>query len=219
MSIEFHCSRCGRLLRTGDDTMGRLAQCPQCGAQTQVPIPETSGSASSVPPASGGGSFDARAQQPADSTGYQAPYQATAGQALGQVAQVNQQYALDRVSGPAVSLIVTAVLGLVTGVLGLVINILQIGVIAAAAPRHAAMPAMFSAPVYIVFGSIGIIMSIVVLMGAIKMKGLENYGLAMAASIIAIVPCTSPCCFLGLPFGIWALVVLCDPLVKASFRS
>jgi hypothetical protein len=101
-------------------------------------------------------------------------------------------------------------------VLGLVFGVL--GVMATAAPRHA-VPVMFSVPVNIVLSSIGIIMSIIVLMGAIKMKGLENYGFAMAASIIALIPCTSPCCFLGLPFGIWALVVLCDPVVKASFRS
>lgn len=209
MSIEFHCSRCGRLLRTGDDTLGRMAQCPQCGAQTQVPTPEMLGSASSAPPSGGGGSFDSRSQQPADSTGYQTPYQSTPGHAPGQAPQVNQYYALQRVSGPAVSLIVTGVLGLVFGVLG---------VMATAAPRHA-VPVMFSVPVNIVLSSIGIIMSIIVLMGAIKMKGLENYGFAMAASIIALIPCTSPCCFLGLPFGIWALVVLCDPVVKASFRS
>jgi hypothetical protein len=39
MPIEFKCSQCGRLLRTGDETAGRLAQCPQCGSQTQIPQP------------------------------------------------------------------------------------------------------------------------------------------------------------------------------------
>jgi hypothetical protein len=32
-----------------------------------------------------------------------------------------------------------------------------------------------------------------------------------------MIPCLSPCCCLGLPIGIWALVVLLDNNVKASF--
>lgn len=51
------------------------------------------------------------------------------------------------------------------------------------------------------------------------MKSLENYGFAMAASIIALIPCMGPCCILGIPFGIWSLVVLSDPVVRSSFKS
>jgi hypothetical protein len=40
----------------------------------------------------------------------------------------------------------------------------------------------------------------------------------MAASIIAMIPCVSPCCLLGLPIGIWALVVLMKPEVKSAFH-
>jgi len=36
MSIEFRCARCQSLLRVGDDTVGRVAQCPICGTQTHV---------------------------------------------------------------------------------------------------------------------------------------------------------------------------------------
>lgn len=41
----------------------------------------------------------------------------------------------------------------------------------------------------------------------------------MAVSILSMVPCVSPCCLLGLPVGIWALVVLNTPEVKQAFRS
>jgi hypothetical protein len=50
-----------------------------------------------------------------------------------------------------------------------------------------------------------------------KMQKLENHQLAFTASILAMIPCVSPCCFLGLPFGIWALVVLNKPEVKSQF--
>ncbi|MCX7427048.1 MAG: hypothetical protein NTW96_15665, partial [Planctomycetia bacterium] len=39
MPIEFRCSQCGKLLRTGDDTAGKQAKCPACGAIVNVPRP------------------------------------------------------------------------------------------------------------------------------------------------------------------------------------
>jgi hypothetical protein len=54
--------------------------------------------------------------------------------------------------------------------------------------------------------------------GGLKMKSLESYGLAMAASIIVIIPLFgSCCCCIGIPIGIWSLVVLNKPEVKSSF--
>jgi len=55
--------------------------------------------------------------------------------------------------------------------------------------------------------------------GGLRMIKLKNYGLCIAASVIALVPCLSPCCCLGLPAGIWALIVLSRPEVKAAFES
>jgi hypothetical protein len=55
------------------------------------------------------------------------------------------------------------------------------------------------------------------LFGAIKMLRLQNRPMAMAAAIVAMVPCQC-CCLLGLPFGIWALVVLAKPEVKSAFH-
>jgi hypothetical protein len=70
-------------------------------------------------------------------------------------------------------------------------------------------------------GSLSNILSIaigaVILFGAVKMMRLQNLGLAMAASILAVIPCLSPCCCLGIPFGIWSLVVLNRPEVKSAF--
>jgi hypothetical protein len=65
---------------------------------------------------------------------------------------------------------------------------------------------------------IAILMSVVILLGALKMKKLESYGLAMTASILAMIPCLSPCCVIGLPIGIWALMVLSKPEVKSAFH-
>lgn len=64
-----------------------------------------------------------------------------------------------------------------------------------------------------------IIIAILIIVGAIKMKALRSYEFAYAAAILSVIPCISPCCgwILGLIFGIWAMVVLAKPGVKAQF--
>jgi hypothetical protein len=53
-------------------------------------------------------------------------------------------------------------------------------------------------------------------LGANQMRTLGSYGFAMTAAFLAVLPC-QPCCVLGLPFGIWALVTLNDEEVKDAF--
>ena len=37
-------------------------------------------------------------------------------------------------------------------------------------------------------------------------------------TVLSLIPCISPIGFIGIPFGIWALVVLCDNSVRMAFR-
>lgn len=37
MAIEFRCTQCGKLLRTGDETAGKHAKCPECGMVSMIP--------------------------------------------------------------------------------------------------------------------------------------------------------------------------------------
>jgi hypothetical protein len=64
-----------------------------------------------------------------------------------------------------------------------------------------------------------IIIAILILIGAIKMKSLRSYEFAYAAAILSIIPCINPCCgwVLGLIFGIWAMLALAKPGVKSQF--
>lgn len=64
-----------------------------------------------------------------------------------------------------------------------------------------------------------LVVSAFVIFGAVQMKGLKSYGLAIAASVVAVLPCVGPCCCLGIPFGIWSLVMLLKPEVKAGFEA
>ncbi len=124
-----------------------------------------------------------------------------------------------QVNGPAIGLIVVAVLGAVAQIASLIFNVAGASFVA----RHqmANQPAwanMFSGTVGVVSGLIALLLSGLIFFGATRMKKLENYGLAMAVSIIAMIPCFSPCCLIGLPIGIWAVVVLSKPEVKSAFH-
>lgn len=128
---------------------------------------------------------------------------------------------LQMVQGPAIGLIVTAGLGLVGCLLGIVFELAGV-TFGAMHNQSQNMPSwvnvMTSGGVSAVQSILGIGVSVVILLGALKMKKLENYTFSMIAAVIAMVPCLSPCCIVGLPIGIWALVVLNKPEVKSAFE-
>lgn len=64
-----------------------------------------------------------------------------------------------------------------------------------------------------------IVINIVILIGAIKMRKCQSYGLAMTASILCLLCDCCGCCGLGLGAGIWSLIVLSKPEVKAAFQQ
>jgi ABC-type proline/glycine betaine transport system permease subunit len=53
---------------------------------------------------------------------------------------------------------------------------------------------------------------------AFEMLKLKSHGVCMVASVLAIVPCLV-CCVIGLPIGIWSLIELNRPDVRAAFDS
>lgn len=62
--------------------------------------------------------------------------------------------------------------------------------------------------------------NLVVLAGGVQMIRAKSRGLAMFSSVLVMIPCvTSVCCLLGVPIGIWALVTLGKPEVKAAFAG
>jgi hypothetical protein len=129
--------------------------------------------------------------------------------------------AITQVQGPAIGLIVTAILGFLATIGAIIWNLVGAGM---ATSRPGINPeleqffTMFSGTLGVVSGVFGLVVSGLILFGALKMKKLENHGWAITASILALAPCISPCCFIGLPIGIWALVVLAKPEVKSAFH-
>jgi len=122
------------------------------------------------------------------------------------------------VNAPAIGLIVLAIVGALLQIASLILNLAGASFLASSQMPKEAWANMFSGTLAVVSSIIGILVSGLILFGGLKMKKLESYGLAMTVSIIAMIPCFSPCCVIGLPIGIWAVVVLSKPEVKSAFH-
>jgi predicted PurR-regulated permease PerM len=146
--------------------------------------------------------------------------------------------AKEKVSAPGIGLIITGVLSL----LGVVIGLVQVLVVGLGAQfdmqrkqidADPNMPADQKAqmknfldnyervlgvalpPMYLVAAAVGVL----TIVGGVKMRNLRGRGLAMTGSVLSMIPCLSGCCIVGLPVGIWALVVLNNPDVRAGFAA
>jgi|SRR5208282_2076123 len=141
------------------------------------------------------------------------------------VANDGHAAALQLVKGPAIGLKVTAILNLVLALWSLVklaffrtdLSQLYSGIPQFNDPQVQQLLHLTQGPLGIINSLFALAMSVLVLIGAAKMQALRSFEFAFAAAILAMIPCLTPCCVLGLPFGIWALVVLNKPEVKSQF--
>lgn len=127
-----------------------------------------------------------------------------------------------KLKGPAIALLICGPLGILLLIVDLVARIINVNTgnipVWGNAPG-AAEGALIGVYVGMVFDVIAAICQVVVIIGAVSMLKARTYGTAMAAAVISVVPCLSSCCIVGIPFGIWALVVLNDTSVKAAFHE
>ncbi len=150
----------------------------------------------------------------------------------------NAEAARKKILGPAIALIVVGVL---TIIYALYAGLSAALVLAGMNPMAAAQEAQFdqmaqsgqsaeqiemlrqfstlmAGPGGLVIAVLALFCGAIILLGAIRMKNLQSRGLAMTSAILGIIPCTSACCLLGMPFGIWGLVVMNDPSVRPYFK-
>lgn len=66
---------------------------------------------------------------------------------------------------------------------------------------------------------LGFALAVGIVYGGYQMYQLRNRTWAIVAGCISVVPCFSACCCLGIPLGVWALVVLARPEVKQAFEK
>lgn len=135
----------------------------------------------------------------------------------------------DKVKGPAIALVIVGVIGLLFGLFGILNSVLGLGLGMAQMeqlkqsgeelPEWALWLVGGGAGVMqIVANLVGIACSAFVVYAGLQMQALKNHTLCQVASVIAMIPCISPCCCIGLPIGIWALLVLNKSEVRQSFN-
>lgn len=125
-----------------------------------------------------------------------------------------------KIQAPAIALIIVGALGLLGSIYG-VINALIAAppVLPPDMPDFARQMMLNSiGPVAAAINGVFVIVGIVILIGGVQMLRLKSWGLSLTASILAMVNFSSCCCILGLPIGIWALVILLSEDVKRRFR-
>ncbi|MGD9161573.1 MAG: hypothetical protein PVG39_24380 [Desulfobacteraceae bacterium] len=122
-----------------------------------------------------------------------------------------------KVKLPAIFLIVTAGLGILLNLFSIVSSMLGVGSMGSS-PELEKFAPWLTGSLTIAFSVIGIIIGLFIIFTSMKMMKMEKWGLALTGAIVAMVPCVSPCCILGIPFGIWAIVVLSNAEVKAAFK-
>jgi hypothetical protein len=209
MSIEFHCTGCGKLLRTSDDAAGRQAQCPACGAVLTVGDDSVGGPSNYVP--------STPPPLPRAPSGYPTPadgmnpFQAPSDPGTAPIVGGDPR---GRVAGPAIALMVTAALGAIFYAIYVLIGLLMIvGVVPI---QNNGQDPRFTGALLVGMYGLGLACCSITYYGALKMKSLESYALAMTSAILSMIPCG--CCILGIPFGIWALVVINDQQVRDAFK-
>jgi len=229
MPIEFQCQSCRKLLRVGDSAGGKRAKCPECGTINDVPAPaapapfefsaespveqspfgrqRTSGESFAEP-------FQRRAPGPENDNPYASPNVPQPAR----IAMPPSAPALERVSGPAMALIVMGAIGALFAVGGALFNLLAAG-LGIGEQDGELLPFAVGAGLQVVGALVGLAKSGVMIYGGLQMKNLQSHSLAMTAAILAVIPCISSCCCLEIPFGIWALMVLNEPEVRNAFHS
>lgn len=128
---------------------------------------------------------------------------------------------LQMVRGPATFILVLAILNILACLWGLVSGNVenQLSEIPNIPPAYLDflrnIAFLFGVPANIV----GLVLAIICVIGSLQMMKLKQYGLAMAAAILMLIPCSGCCCCLNIGAGIWALVVLLKPEVKSAFQQ
>lgn len=123
------------------------------------------------------------------------------------------RYAKAECSASAVGLIVVGALTILFGALRLV---LVGGVLATGATDEDEQLAM---AVGIAVGVYSLVMGAFVVYAGSRMREAKNYPLCMIGCVLVLIPGISPCCILGLVFGIMGITKLNDGRVKRGFEA
>jgi hypothetical protein len=123
----------------------------------------------------------------------------------------------NKVKPPAITLMIFTVVGVLLQLFSLAVNVFSTGV--SLANRNPMAEQLMSGAAGMAGNVLGLFGGAFTIFGCLKMMKLQSRGISYAAVIFSMIPCLGSCCYLNLGVGIWALIVLSDLNVKASFES
>ncbi|MEM8733701.1 MAG: hypothetical protein AAGG44_05750 [Planctomycetota bacterium] len=161
------------------------------------------------------------------------PYGAPGAPEAGGISGMGRDEALAKVKTPATFLLITGILSVIGSLLTLAMPSFLPAILQSFIEQMAQDPNFgpeqqeqfdqliqtTSGVSMYISGVIGLIGGVIICLGAMKMKSLQSFGLAMAGCICAIVPYFSACCGCIFPIaiGIWGIVVIVNQDVKQHF--
>ena len=131
-----------------------------------------------------------------------------------------QKSPADKVKLPGVGIMVVGILGIVNAIystLDVLFGFSAAFLESSEMPTEVRQMLAAGSSYGLVFVAINFIGSCFLIWASLRMLKLKGHTAALVASILAAVPCWGGCCCLGLPVGIWALIVLLKADVKAAF--
>jgi hypothetical protein len=126
---------------------------------------------------------------------------------------------LGRVRGPAYAMMAIAGLGMLQYFALIGLHILGMGAGIAGAHGHSddAVGALLGGTIGIIWSGAGIVVNIVIVLGALSMARGGSYIFSWVAAVLTFIPCFSGCCCAGFAVGLWAGFVLADDTVRSAF--
>ena len=214
MPEQIRCPSCDAALRVPEGLLGSAVKCPKCMTTFTAELPPPQSVRPDLPPPEE--SPPIRIREDADDFGGEDEDRPRRRRRRRRGRDYGDAEA--EVSGPAIALMVVSGLSIAGALVDLVFRVINL-----ALGTSGPLGRMSKAPDFAIgtvlgggFDLFSAFLAVVILVGAIKMKNLRAYGLALTACVLAIVPIHC-CCILGIPFGIWGLVVLNKPEVKDAF--
>lgn len=202
MTIEISCPQCGEEFRVRDEAAGKSFKCKVCG--TTIRIPEDDDDEDDdddLPPVR---RRSRRDEDDEDGRPRKRRRRSSGG--------------ASKTLGPAIGLYVTGGLGLAYGLFNLVAVLVGDPAMRQPPPGMDEAARMGYVVGFHAFAFGLPLINVVVLFSAFCLHTCRAYPMALIGCILASIPCCSPCFVLGMPFGIWGLVVLMDDDVKRAFE-
>jgi predicted Zn finger-like uncharacterized protein len=220
--VILNCPQCQRQLRVTEELLGRPVKCPACGLIFTVPMGGTEAQLAPVPVASEG------PPAPRPEEGKRDPYEYPYDEHRRRLERgepwdyerADPERARRLLLPPAICLTAAGVLGILGNLLRIVITLVM-----PQQPPGQDMPEIFrkameimTPQVVVIESGVFALLSLVVLLAGIQMLRQRMFWLAVMGSFLAMINLECFCCVLGIPFGIWSLIILFRPEVQALFR-